>query len=206
MKIYPQNTFVLLPLHAGPLAPDKGTISSNWTSVPGRKVMRDGQVVTIYDGAVTTFTGKLGTLTIRDRNEWVSVETGARTPLPSAPGRSCAGPVSTPGSSARAGVVMRVSVTEVVCTLRGLLDLSVGALNQAERCARAAAPSSGRWTSEMITSRIHELIAAGRGATAEPDASPADDGLVAWSPVQGTGAAPLAACSPQAAYSVVLDR
>ena len=76
MKIYPQNTFVLLPLHAGPLAPDKGTISSNWTSVPGRKVMRDGQVVTIYDGAVTTFTGKLGTLTIRDRNEWVSVETG----------------------------------------------------------------------------------------------------------------------------------
>ena len=76
MKIYPQNTFVLLPLQAGPLAPDKGTISSNWTRVPGRKVMRDGQVVTIYDGAVTTFTGKLGTLTIRDRNEWVSVETG----------------------------------------------------------------------------------------------------------------------------------
>ena len=76
MKIYPQKTFVLLPLQAGPLEPDTGTISSNWTSIPGRKVMRDGQEVTIYDGAVTTFTGKRGTLTIRDRNEWVAVETG----------------------------------------------------------------------------------------------------------------------------------
>ena len=36
MKIYPQKTFVLLPLDAGPLDADKGTISSNWTSIPGR--------------------------------------------------------------------------------------------------------------------------------------------------------------------------
>ena len=35
--------------------------------------MRDGQKVTIYDGGVTTLTGKRGTLTIRDRNEWVDV-------------------------------------------------------------------------------------------------------------------------------------
>jgi hypothetical protein len=76
MKIYPQQKFVLLPLQAGPLERDSGTIRSNWTSIPGRKVMRDGQQVTIYDGAVTTLTGKLGTLTIRDRNEWVAVETG----------------------------------------------------------------------------------------------------------------------------------
>ena len=76
MKIYPQKTFVLLPLQAGPVEPDTGTISSNWTSIPGRKVMRDGQEVTIYNGAVTTLTGKRGTLTIRDRNEWVSVESG----------------------------------------------------------------------------------------------------------------------------------
>ena len=73
MKIYPQKTFVLLPLDAGPLDVDKGTISSNWTSIPGRDVMRDGQRVTIYDGAVTTLAGKRGTLTIRDRNEWVDV-------------------------------------------------------------------------------------------------------------------------------------
>jgi hypothetical protein len=73
MKIYPQKTFVLLPLRAGILKPDTGTISSNWLSIPGRAVMRDGQKVTIYDGAVTTLTGRLGTLTIRDRNEWVDL-------------------------------------------------------------------------------------------------------------------------------------
>jgi hypothetical protein len=73
MKIYPQGTFVLRPLQAGALKQDSGTISSNWTDIPGRNVMRDGQEVTIYDGAVTTLTGKRGTLTIRDRNEWVAV-------------------------------------------------------------------------------------------------------------------------------------
>jgi hypothetical protein len=76
MKIHPQGTFVLTPLQAGPLEGDSGKISSNWQSIPGRKVMRDGQEVTIYDGAVTTLTGKRGTLTIRDRNEWVAVELG----------------------------------------------------------------------------------------------------------------------------------
>jgi len=73
MKIYPQKTFALTPLQAGPLKRDSGTISSNWLSIPGRKVMRDGQEVTIYDGAVIRLTGKRGTLTIRDRNEWVDV-------------------------------------------------------------------------------------------------------------------------------------
>jgi hypothetical protein len=73
MKIYPQKTFVLTPLRAGTLKGDSGTISSNWLSIPGRDVMRDGQKVTIYNGAVTTLTGKRGTLTIRDRNEWVNL-------------------------------------------------------------------------------------------------------------------------------------
>jgi hypothetical protein len=73
MKIYPQGKFVLRPSQAGALKQDSGKISSNWTDIPGRTVMRDGQEVTIYDGAVTTLTGKLGTLTIRDRNEWVAV-------------------------------------------------------------------------------------------------------------------------------------
>lgn len=67
---------MLTPMNTGVLTGDSGTISSNWTSISGRKVMRDGQVVTIYDGAVTTLTGKRGTLTIRDRNEWVAVESG----------------------------------------------------------------------------------------------------------------------------------
>ena len=73
MKIYPQKTFVLSPLQAGPLKPDSGTISSTWLNVPGRDVIRDGQKVTIYNGAVTKLTGTRGTLTIRDRNEWVEV-------------------------------------------------------------------------------------------------------------------------------------
>ena len=71
MKLYPQKTFVLTPLRAGPLKTDSGTISHNWLSIPGRDVMRDGQKVTIYDGDVATLTGKRGTLTIRNRNEWV---------------------------------------------------------------------------------------------------------------------------------------
>ncbi len=70
MKIYPQGTFVLTPLQTGSLKTDSGTISGNWTSIPGRDVMRDGQKVTIFDGGVATLTGKRGTLTIRDRNEW----------------------------------------------------------------------------------------------------------------------------------------
>jgi len=73
MKIYPQKTFVLTPMRAGPLKGDSGTISSNWLSIPGRDVMRDGQKATIYNGAETTLTGKRGTLTIRDRNEWVDL-------------------------------------------------------------------------------------------------------------------------------------
>ena len=109
MKIYPQKKFVLTPMQAGPLKRDSGTISSTWTSILGRDVMRDGQKVTIYEGAVTTLTGKRGTLTIRDRNEWVDVGNDDQN-LPSAPGRSCAGPASTPGSSGRAGVAMQASV------------------------------------------------------------------------------------------------
>ena len=73
MKIHPQGTFVLTPLQAGPLKRDSGTIDGGWTDIGGRPVMRDGQRVTIYNGAVTTLTGKSGTLTIRDRNEWVDV-------------------------------------------------------------------------------------------------------------------------------------
>ena len=65
-----QSTFVLTPQQSGSLKADSGTLTSNWTSIPGHDVMRDGQKVTIYVGAVTTLTGKRGTLTIRDRNEW----------------------------------------------------------------------------------------------------------------------------------------
>jgi hypothetical protein len=71
MKILPQSTFVLTPLRSGTLKRDSGTVSGNWRSVPGRNVSRNGQKVTIFSGAVWTLSGKRGTLTIRERNEWV---------------------------------------------------------------------------------------------------------------------------------------
>lgn len=73
MKIIPKSTFALTPQQAGALKRDTGTISGTWRSIPGRDVMRDGQEVTIFDGGVWTLTGNRGTLTIRERNEWVSV-------------------------------------------------------------------------------------------------------------------------------------
>ena len=77
MKLWPQKTFVLTPLLAGPLKRDSGTISHNFLSITPHDVMRDGQKVTIYDGGVATLTGKRGTLTIRDRSEWVNLGTDA---------------------------------------------------------------------------------------------------------------------------------
>lgn len=70
MKIYPEKTFVLTPMQAGSLEGDSGKISSNWLSIRGREVMRDGQKVTIYKGGVVKLIGKRGTLTLRDRIEW----------------------------------------------------------------------------------------------------------------------------------------
>jgi hypothetical protein len=70
MKIYPQKTFVLTPMQGGSLQADTGKISSTWLSIRGREVMRDGEKVTIYKGAVVKLTGKRGTLTLRDRIEW----------------------------------------------------------------------------------------------------------------------------------------
>jgi hypothetical protein len=109
MKIYPQGTFVLTPLQAGSVKTDSGTIDSNWTSIPGRKVMRDGQEVTIYNGAVTTLTGKRGpspseTGTSGSVSRATGMATVRTTASASGPGRSRAGPASTPGSSGRGGM------------------------------------------------------------------------------------------------------
>jgi hypothetical protein len=73
-KILPQGTFAFLP-QPGVLKPDTGTVSGDWQSRldKGRDVMRDGQKVTIYSGGTWTLVGKRGTLTIRERNEWVAV-------------------------------------------------------------------------------------------------------------------------------------
>ena len=71
MKILPQSTFVFTPVGGAALKRDSGTISGTWRSVPGRNVSRNGQKVTIFSGGVWTLSGKRGTLTIRERNEWV---------------------------------------------------------------------------------------------------------------------------------------
>ena len=77
MKLWPQKTFVFTPLQAGPLKTRLGHDQPQLLEHPRRDVMRDGQKVTIFDGGVATLTGKRGTLTIRDRNEWVDLERDA---------------------------------------------------------------------------------------------------------------------------------
>jgi hypothetical protein len=75
LKIAPGETFVLTPLQAGALKRDSGRITtvSQVLAMSGRIVMRDGQEVTIFNGALWMLEGKRGTLTIRERSEWVGV-------------------------------------------------------------------------------------------------------------------------------------
>jgi hypothetical protein len=75
LKIVPKETFVFSPLQSGALKPDSGRITTvgQVLAMSGRDVMRDGQKVTIFRGAVWTPEGKRGTLTIRERSEWVDV-------------------------------------------------------------------------------------------------------------------------------------
>jgi len=64
----PISPFVLTPLQAGPLKRDSGTQTAGSSS--GRTVMREGQRVEIYD-SVATLKGKVGSLVIRYRTEYV---------------------------------------------------------------------------------------------------------------------------------------
>ena len=71
-KIIPDGTFVLTPLKVGALKRDSGTMTGDYSTTPDRVVMRDGQEVSIHP-AVWTLEGRRGTLTIRERTEWVAV-------------------------------------------------------------------------------------------------------------------------------------
>src|SRR5262245_56016777 len=77
VTILPSGKGVLtpLPLGEGALARDSGTFGGNWESrrQSGRDLMRDGQQVTSYTGIVWTLTGKLGSLVLRERNEWTDL-------------------------------------------------------------------------------------------------------------------------------------
>jgi hypothetical protein len=67
------SPFVLTPLQAGPLKRDSGKLTASIP--PERIVMRDGQKVSIYDGSIT-LKGKLGSLVIRYRDEYVEAGNG----------------------------------------------------------------------------------------------------------------------------------
>jgi hypothetical protein len=70
--VLPNGTFVLdVPLHEpGAIALDKGTFGGQYTGVPDKTLVRDGQTIYVRTG-VWTAVGKLGTLVFRERNEWV---------------------------------------------------------------------------------------------------------------------------------------
>jgi len=70
MKGLANGTFVLTPLQAGTLKRDSGTVSLVWSDEPA--VMREGQNVQIYRNTYT-LKGKRGSMSIRERNEWVDV-------------------------------------------------------------------------------------------------------------------------------------
>jgi hypothetical protein len=64
------QSFALYPLQAGALKRDSGPSTEDHYG--GRSFMRQGQQVSIYN-LTYTLSGKLGNLTIQERNEWVDV-------------------------------------------------------------------------------------------------------------------------------------
>jgi hypothetical protein len=70
MKNPDSGTFVLTPLQAGTLKRDSGTASVVYTELPG--VMRQGQQIYVVRNTFT-LKGKRGSLSIRERTEWVNV-------------------------------------------------------------------------------------------------------------------------------------
>jgi hypothetical protein len=68
MKALPNGKFVLEPIQAGALGRDSGTTGVVYKRL--KVVIRDGQKVEIYR-LTFTLTGKLGTLTTREQNDWV---------------------------------------------------------------------------------------------------------------------------------------
>jgi hypothetical protein len=68
MKDLPDGTFVLTPLSAGTL---KGDVGTTGVVLSGPKlVMHDGQSIEVWRNT-WTLTGKRGSLTIRERVEWI---------------------------------------------------------------------------------------------------------------------------------------
>lgn len=68
MKGLPNGTFVLTALNEGAVRGDSGTVNVVFGNP--RAIMRQGQKVDVFRPTFT-FEGKRGSLTIRERNEWV---------------------------------------------------------------------------------------------------------------------------------------
>ena len=69
MKALPDGRFALEPFQTGVLRRDSGTTSVVWGDP--RTVTRDGQAIDIYYPVTWTLRGKRGTLTLRERSEWL---------------------------------------------------------------------------------------------------------------------------------------
>ena len=70
MKNPGNGTFVLTPLQPGTLKRDSGTVRLRYSQEPD--VMREGQNVSVYRNTYT-LKGKRGTMSIRERTEFVEV-------------------------------------------------------------------------------------------------------------------------------------
>jgi len=68
------SPFVLAPMQKGPIKPDAGKLIAD-PPTTDRTVMRDGQDVSVYV-QTSTLKGKLGSLVIRTRAEWVEAGNG----------------------------------------------------------------------------------------------------------------------------------
>jgi hypothetical protein len=146
-KTLPGGTFVLTPLRAGALKSDSGTFNGNWQTAPGRKVIRNGQEVGT-DTNTWTLTGKRGTLTIRERIEWVDTAatetaTAIRTESQLAPGTSSGARARMPASLAAAEAAMRVSAACGTAASRGSSPCR-SALHEPQRLRRRAAAARQR--------------------------------------------------------------
>ena len=111
MKNPGDGTFVLTPLKAGTLKRDAGTVSGVFKE--SGTVMREGQSVFISRNTYT-FKGKRGTMSIRERNEFVNVSNEKVKGFDFTPGigigtwKVVGGTARTPRSPEADGVAFRV--------------------------------------------------------------------------------------------------
>ena len=139
MKVIPESTFALIPLQPGALKRDSGSIrgSSNWQQVGCPQVVREGQKVWTCSRVTWTLSGKRGTLTIREKNEWVDPgndKSGCH--IAFGTWKACAGEGSTQGSPVAGEVPMKRTATSGTRARRASSAFG-SAPNETDECAWA---------------------------------------------------------------------